>query len=374
MKTLCQREGLLSACQLTSAAMPTRGDLKPILKNIKAVADADEGRLTLIATDQEVGIRLDVRGMEIEEPGEAILPAKKLIDILREAGDERLVIEADASACAVKGTLSPLEFEMPSEDPALFPDFPTFTDERYHEITAGSLREMIRRTIFATADDGSGRPSMAGVMWELDGDHARLVATDGRRLAVAEGLATATGKHTTKGQTPVIPAKAMELLERNLHDDPEDTVKVCIRPNEVLFRTGRAVIYSRLVEGRFPDYRTVLPKKSSVKVPITAAVFQAAVRQAAVMADNEAPRVTFTFAPEKLTLQSQGATSGRSRVEVPLEYDGKKVEINFNPAYLIEMLKVLPPDADLVIELNDGESPALLRCGDTYTYLVMPLT
>ena len=83
------------------------------------------------------------------------------------------------------------------------------------------------------------------------------------------------------------------------------------------------------------------------------------------MADNEAPRVTFTFAPEKLTLQSQGATSGRSKVEVPLEYDSKKVEINFNPAYLIEMLKVLPPDADLIIELNDGESPALLRCGDT---------
>jgi DNA polymerase-3 subunit beta len=370
MKTLCQREGLLSACQLTSAAMPTRGDLKPILKNIKAIAGED--RFTLIATDQEVGIRLDVQGLEVEETGEAILPAKKLIDILREAGDEKLTIEADASACVVRGRT--LEFEMPSEDPALFPDFPSFTEERYHELTAGSLREMIRRTIFATADDSSARPSMAGVMWELEGDHARLVATDGRRLAVAEGLATPTGKHTTKGQTPVIPAKAMELLERNLHDDPEETVKVCIRPNEVLFRTGRAVIYSRLVEGRFPDYRTVLPKRSAVKIPITAAVFQAGVRQANVMADSEAPRVSFKFAPEKLTLESQGANSGRSKIEVPLEYEGKPIEINFNPTYLIEMLKVLPPESDLILELNDGESPALVRCGDTYTYLVMPLT
>ena len=162
MRTLCQREGLLSACQLTSAAMPTRGDLKPILKNIKAVAA--DNRFTLIATDQEVGIRLDVQGLTIEEPGEAILPAKKLIDILREAGDAQLLIEADASACVIKGTRSPLEFEMPSEDPALFPDFPTFSEDRYHEITAGSLREMIRRTIFATADDSSARPSMAGVM------------------------------------------------------------------------------------------------------------------------------------------------------------------------------------------------------------------
>ena len=91
MRTVCQRESLLSACQLTSAAMPTRGDLKPILKNIKAVAGDD--RFTLIATDQEVGIRLDVQGLEVEETGEAILPAKKLIDILREANDDRLVIE-----------------------------------------------------------------------------------------------------------------------------------------------------------------------------------------------------------------------------------------------------------------------------------------
>src|SRR5436309_2653051 len=147
MKALCKRESLLAACQLTSAAIPTK-DLKPILKNLKAVAG--DGRCTLIATDMEVGIRLDVQGLQIEEPGEAILPAAKLIAILREARDQELALEADASACVIRG--AQVEFEMPSEDPAQFPDFPTFADERHHEISAGSLREMIRRTIFATAD------------------------------------------------------------------------------------------------------------------------------------------------------------------------------------------------------------------------------
>src|SRR5258708_4510096 len=175
MKALCPREALLSACQLTSAAIPTK-DLKPILKNLKAVAG--DGRCTLIATDLEVGIRLDVQGLTIEEPGEAILPAVKLIDILREARDIDLEIEADANACTVKGGQS-LEFEMPSEDPAQFPDFPTFAEDRYHEISAGSLREMIRRTVFAVAEE-TQRYSMTGVMWELDGDQAKLVATDGR--------------------------------------------------------------------------------------------------------------------------------------------------------------------------------------------------
>src|SRR3954467_10374576 len=101
MKALCPREALLSACQLTSAAIPAK-DLKPILKNLKAVAG--DGRFTLIATDMEVGIRLDVQGLGIGGRGEAILPAAKLIAILREARDQKLSIEADASACVVKGT------------------------------------------------------------------------------------------------------------------------------------------------------------------------------------------------------------------------------------------------------------------------------
>jgi DNA polymerase-3 subunit beta len=370
MRALCQRQVLLEACQLISAAIPAR-DVKPILKNFKAVAA--DGECTLMATDLEVGVRFKVQSMTIQEPGEAILPAVKLLDILREARDEALYLEADPSACLVRGTDSPLEFEMASEDPGQFPDFPSFVEDRYHEISAGSLREMIRRTVFATADE-TARYSMTGVLWELEGERATLVATDGRRLAKADGLATPTGEHNTRGQTPVVPTKAMTLLERNLQDDAEEVVKVCLRPNEVLFRTGRAVIYSRLVEGRFPDYRAVMPKKAAVKVTLQAAPFQAAVRQARIMTDNDSKRVTFKFARGKLTLESRGATAGRSRVELPLDYEAKPIDINFNPDYLVDVLKVLPPDADLVLELIDNGNPALFRCGDNYSYLVMPLT
>jgi DNA polymerase-3 subunit beta len=215
---------------------------------------------------------------------------------------------------------------------------------------------------------------MSGALWEMDGDNAKLVATDGRRLALAEGLATANGGHTTKGQTPVVPSKAMSLLERNLADDPEELVKICLRPNDALFRTGRASIYSRLVEGRFPDYKQVMPRKKATEVRLPAGAFHAAVRQAAVMTDDESKRVAFRFDKGKLTLEAQGAASGRSKVELPLEYDGKPLQINFNPVYLSDMLKVLPPDAELTLDLIDGGSPALFRCDATYLYLVMPLT
>ena len=184
MKAICHREGLLSAVQLCKAALPARDVAKPILKNIKAVAG--DGRCTLMATDLELGIRLDVRGLTVQEPGEAILHASRLEQILREAPDEELAIEADADARAsVRGQQA--EFEMPSEDPGLFPDLPTFEEENFHEMSAGTLREMIRRTLFAAAEGETARFATTGVLWELEGDQVRLVATDGKRLALAQG-------------------------------------------------------------------------------------------------------------------------------------------------------------------------------------------
>jgi DNA polymerase-3 subunit beta len=367
MKALYHREGLLSAFQLASAAVAPR-DVKPILRNLKVIAEAD--RCTLMATDLELGIRLEVRGVKVEEPGEAILPSARVLAILRESTDEELHLEADNDKCQVRGQYN--EFEMPSEDPANFPDVPAFAEENYHEVAAGALREMIRRTIFAAATENP-RYAVTGVLWELEDKQARLIATDGRRLAVVQGTATPQGKHDTKGQTPVVPTKAMSLLERNLTDDDE-VVRVSLRPNEALFKTERAMIYSRLVEGRYPAYKEVFPKKPASKVPLTVGPFHAAVRQAAIMTDEESKKVVFTFAKQKLTLQASGAETGRSKVELPLEYDGKTIEIRFDPRFLTDMLRVLEPDAALTLELVDSSSPALFRYGTDYSYVVMPLS
>lgn len=367
MKATYHREGFLAAFQLASAAVASR-DVKPILRNLKIITEAE--RSTLMATDLELGIRLEVRGVKVEEPGEAILPGSRTLAILRESTDDELSLEADADRCLVRGQFN--EFEMPSEDPANFPDVPAFSEEKYHEIAGGMLRDMIRKTIFAAATENP-RYAVTGILWELEDNLARLVATDGRRLAVIEGPATAHGGHETKGQTLVVPTKAMSLLERNLQD-PEEIVRVSLRPNEVLFKTDRAVIYSRLVEGRYPAYREVFPKKQTTKIAITAGPFMAAVRQSAIMTDDESKRVVFTFAKKKLTLQARGAEAGRSKVELTLDYEGKGVEISFDPRFLTDMLKVLPPETELTLEIVDGTSPALFRNGDSYSYVVMPLS
>jgi DNA polymerase-3 subunit beta len=322
-----------------------------------------------MATDLELGIRLEVRGVKVDEPGEAILPAARTLAILRESTDEELQLEADADRCLVRGQYN--EFEMPSEDPANFPDVPAFAETKYHELPAGALREMIRRTIFAAAVEHP-RFAVTGILWELEGNSAKLVATDGRRLAVVQGPATAHDGHDTKGQMPVVPTKAMGLLERNL-SDADEVVRVSFRPNEVLFKTERAMIYSRLVEGRYPAYKEVFPKKVVSKVPLAVGPFYAAVRQAAIMTDDESKKVVFTFAKKNLTLKAQGAETGRSKVELPLEYEGKTIDIGFDPRFLTDMLRVLEPDASLSLELEGGNSPALFRNGSDYSYVVMPL-
>src|SRR5262249_47759763 len=115
------------------------------------------------------------------------------------------------------------------------------------------------------------------------------------------------------------------------------------------------------------------PQKASAKVALTVGPFHTAVKQAAIMTDEDSKGVVFSFAKKKLTLQAHGAEAGRSRVELPLEDEGKAVEITFDPKFLGDMLRVLEPDAQLTLELVDGSSPALFRHGADYSYVVVPL-
>jgi len=362
----CQREGLLAGCQVVGAAVAARSP-KTILMSIKAIAEA--GRLTLMANDLEVGIRFEIQGVHVEETGEAILPIGKLTSILRESSDSELTIDADERRCRVNTTTS--EFEMPSEDPAGFPDVPAFGDAEYHELTAGVLRLMIRRTAFAAAKQDT-KYAITGILWEVVDGRMRLVATDTRRLAMCTGATTATAKTEAGGPSHLVPVKAMGLLERTLHDDGE-LIKVCLRQNDVLFQTEKATIVSRLLEGRYPPYRDIIPKKASVKLELPVAAFLSATRQAAIMSDDEGKRVAFNFAPGKLTLQAQGAAVGKSKVEMPLDYKGEPISINFDPNFVIDLLKVLGSDETVRLELVDSLKPALFKSGDDYIYLIMPL-
>lgn len=369
MKLTCQRNSLQTACGLVAAAVAAR-TTKPILSNVKAEAESD--RLTLIGYDTEVGIRYDLRGVQVGRKGSAILPIAHLMQILREHDDADLSLDAGNEGTEVK--IGTSRYKMASYPVEEFPDVPSFDDGgRYHEINSGILRTMIRRTSFAADKKESTRFALSGVLWEAEGKQAKLVATDSKRLAVCTGSATLFGPAETTKASHLVPDKTIKLLLNNLTDDGE-LIKVALRPNEALFSTERWTIYTRLVEGRYPPYKDIIPKKSEVKLPLPANLFLSKVRQAAIMTDDESKRVDLTFAPGQLTLEAHGAETGSSNVEMPLEgFDAKPITIAFDPSYLVEFLRAIDGEPTVMLELTSADKPALFRVGESYLYLVMPL-
>jgi DNA polymerase-3 subunit beta len=368
MRALCNREGLLTAFNMVSGVVPARSP-KPILQNVKLVVDDDEGSV-LMATDLEVGIRHRVLGVKVEQAGSAILPTQKIGPILRTSGDEELLLETGEEHLLVRGARS--SFKLPLEDPSLYPEVPDFGADKYHVILAGDLKKLIRRTIFAT-DLESARYALGGVLVELKPDGIAMIGTDGRRLAKMAAPAQAENDPQAPGGTPVIPVKALKLIERNLVDD-DLLVHLSLQPATALVRTEGAVIYTRLVEGRFPRYQDVFPTSVETKVPMVVGPLKLAVEQASIVTSDESRGVDFQFGPGALKLSSQAADVGSAQVDLPLDYQGKPVEITFDPRYLLDALKTLDDDAEITAELIDARNAAVFKTPDQYAYVVMPLT
>ncbi len=368
MKIKANRASLLTACQMVAAATATRSP-KAILTSIKAEATGgDASKLTLLATDLEMGLRYEVLGVEIQEPGDAILPPAKLIAILRESPDEEIVLESDSKATRV--TTFSSEFEMPCEDPATFPMFNGMDEAGAHRIQAGVLSDMIARTEFATAKNDT-KYAVTSVLVETEAGMLRLVGTDTRRLSLATGAANISDGAKLDTQT-LVPVRAFNLLQKLLKDEGQD-VLVKLSNNDATFKVGDATIWTRLMEGRYPPYRDIIPKKVSFAIELPIGAFLTAVKQAKIMTDNDTKRCSFEFTDKKLTIKAQGASTGRSKVEMPLDYDGKDISVNFDPDFVIEFLKVLD-SGSIVLNMETNQKPAVFKVGDNFTHLVMPLT
>jgi DNA polymerase III subunit beta len=367
MKISFEREKLHAAFQTAASVAPTRSP-KPILQNVKLEITGDVA--TLMATDLEVGIRITVPGVTVETPGSAVLPIARFGPILRECTDEKLHLESDAQGTLVRGDRS--EWKLPGENPDEFPNVTAFKEEKFHELAARLFREIVRRTVFAT-DNESSRYALGGVLLEMEGDKIIAVGTDGRRLAKMEGPAHAVGGHQTANQTTIVPTRAMNLLERAI-TDADGEVQLAARGNDILVRSPRFAIYSRLVEGRFPKWRDVFPRRSDVvKTELAVGPFYAAVRQAAIATSEESRGVDFTFENGLAVLAGRAADVGQSRVELPIAYTGPKITITLDPRFVSDFLRVLDPEKTFTLELKDSDSAAVCTTDDGYGYVIMPL-
>ena len=361
MKVICDRSALSEALGATSGVIASRTP-KPILQCVRVTAEKDV--LTLTAYDNEVGLRYRVKEVEVSKPGETLVSGDKLTQIVRESSDDTLAFELADGVLHVRGRDS--HFQIFAQDVREFPPVMDLEGAADFSVKCGALREAIERTVFAAARENT-RYAINGVLWEKQGNKLALVATDGRRLAISH----ATLEKSTGGDAEaIVPTKAMSVFTR-LHSDAEAVVQVKLETNQVLLRTERATISSVLVEGRFPKYSDVIPKDADKKIDVDTADLLSAVKRAALLTNEESKGIRIALNGEGMTFSSRAPETGEATVKLPIDYKQEPIEIGFNPAFLVDALKVCGEKTTL--ELQSGSKPGVFRSGADFKYVVMPV-
>ncbi|MEE9404142.1 MAG: DNA polymerase III subunit beta [Algisphaera sp.] len=365
MKVICDRGALVSSLGLVGGVIASRTP-KAALTCVKLTASTDEG-LVLEGTDTEVSIRLATPRVEVSEPGEALIPADKLQQIVRESVDATLTLSTKQDVAHITGQDS--KFKVFGHPPTDFPGVAGFSGDADFTLAAGDLHRMVAQTLFATARENS-RYAINGVLMERTGKKLVIVATDGHRLALARGTCKTDNTDT---RSAIIPTKALNLLLK-LFDDAEETVHVRVEDNQIIFKTDQAVLAANLVEGNFPPYSDVIPKDGDKKATLATDALVSATRRAALLTNEESKGVRLAFTQDGLTLSSRAPEMGEAEITVPLtKYEGDDVEIGFNPAYVLDALKVID-ESEVQLDLNSSNKPGVIRSGPNFLYVIMPVS
>ena len=362
MKFTIDKKDLLKPIQITHSVVSTKSNL-PILSNI--LIESVGNKLRMTATDLEVGI-WSIINAEIVEAGSVTVPAKKFLDIIKELPDSKIKVSVG------KNHLVAIECEkclfkimgLPKDE---FPKLPEFKDKDILKLDQVALKNMLIMTSFAASTDET-RYILNGVLFELRNGRLKLVATDGRRLATIEKDVDSSKKLQKK---IIIPSKAINELERNLKD--EGSVEIVFEDNQVMFSLGDTVVVSRLIDGEFPDYERVIPKKTSNDFNISTGEFLLAAKRAGLFTSHESQAVKFDLIKDKMVVSKQTPELGEAKEEIGVEgYGGKPASAGFNPNYLIDALKNVKYDK-VKFELSGSDKPGVIRTEDSFTYIILPM-
>jgi DNA polymerase III subunit beta len=365
MKANFNRTNLAEALNLVTSVVPSRTP-KPILRCLQIIAS--EKNVHICATDFEVGINYTLNEVQVESPGEVVVPADRLAAIVRESTDDVLVIESSENVCEIKGADS--HFTIYSQEPGQFPVVPDFQDKAQIKVGLSDLQTGIGQTLFSTAKESS-RYAINGVLWEIKEKKLYLVATDGRRLARSRvALASAPSKDEIPANM-IVPAKAMALLDK-IGSGDKDVVSAKTVDNQILICCANVVISSNLVEGNFPKYEDIIPTGYDKKLTLSTEATLSAVRRASLLTSEESRGIKMIVEKDKLVFTGKAPETGDAQIDMAIDYQGEPVEIGFNPQFLVDVLRVIKTP-EFEMELGQPDRPGLIKSGTDFLYVVMPI-
>lgn len=364
MKFKIQREAFLKPLQQIIGVVERRQTL-PVLGNILVQANAQG--LTLTATDLEVELVAQLP-LEVEVGGETTLPARKLLDICRTLPDGAWIeIAVDQDRATVRSGKSRFTLAtLPASD---FPVIEELKSVQVFSFPQKELKELIDRTHFSMAQQDV-RYYLNGLMLELDKKGIRCVATDGHRLAMCE-LPAKTGVNDS--QQVIVPRKGVQELLRLLEND-ENEVDIQIGSNHIRISTPAIRFTSKLIDGRFPDYKRVLPKGGDKQIQADRGFLRQALARTSILSNEKYRGIRLSLDENVLRIQAHNPEQEEAEEELEIHYGGDPLEIGFNVTYLLDALGALPGE-DVRIILSDANSSCLIEEGGSghCKYVVMPM-
>jgi DNA polymerase-3 subunit beta len=342
----------------------------PVLSNI-LIESVGENTIRLIGTDLDVTVRCDMDAESISTPGSICVQARKLFEIARLLPDAPVSFKKeDNDWVTVKCDRAKFKLVGVSRD--AFPEIPSFKSAPT-KLSASVLKTLIDRTIFAITQEES-RYTLSGAKFILDQSGAKMVTTDGHRLAYVERKDTSKNGSTESIDT-LIPRKTLaELTKLTAGSDGE--INLGMDENHIYFEVGPRLLISRMLYGQFPNYEMVMPKNIDKSIEFDGALLNHAIRRVALMSDERSHAIRFHVEPNQLVISSQNAEEGEANETIQTAYSGDEADIGFNAQYLQEFLNVVG-DGKVAFEFKDGNSQAQLRPAEEseydYKYVIMPM-
>ena len=367
MKFIVSASSLLKHLQQISGVINANTVL-PILEDF--LFDIEDKKLNIVATDLETVMRVQM-DVESKANGKVCIPAKILIDSLKNIADQPLTFNIDKNY-AVEITSDNGKYKVMGENPDNFPKEPVADDTNTFTMSSTALVTAINNALFAVSSDDL-RPAMTGVFFELSKDAIQFVATDAHRLVRYKR----TDVSCPKADSFIVPKKPLTLLKNALPNN-EDELNISYNSNHLFVTHGSTQLICRLIDARFPDYKVVIPIDNPYKLVVNKTDFQNALRRVSVFSNKSTNQVALSISGSELQLAAQDidfSFEGNERMNC--QYDGEDLQIAFNAKFLIEMLNAANVD-EIKIELSTPTKAGIIKPteqaeGEDLLMLVMPL-
>lgn len=368
MKIIVDQEVLLKRIAGISSVVPSKTSL-PILSTF--LVEGRKGKVYFTANDLDVSLTTTVE-CELQGDGSIAVPGRKFFEITRSLPEDKVEIDSEGERVSVKCRKS--RFKVVGKSASEFPKLPEQKPVASFTLSTKVLDDMISKTIYAVSTDLT-RPSLCGVLWQLKKGSFIMVATDGHRLGKVEYKGEFKEGNDTGDREFIVSPKALNILRALFENREEVTIKLA--ENHITFDLGDSVIYSRLLEGPFPDYNQVIPKANKKELVVNREQFTHACKRVSILSSVITHQIRLSVKKDAVTLSVNTPDLGEAVEEMPGSFNADAMDIGYNAKYLLDMLRTMDTeDVSFLLDRNDNAG-MLLPVGEegdlSYQCLLMPL-